>query len=79
MNQIPGFQSFLSAPARADTISGGDLSLYEMQKPMVEPLLRMLRLTNTSFDILFYDVIPLSQPVAALIEESIALCAAPAV
>jgi hypothetical protein len=39
----------------ADTATGGDLALYELQKPLVEPLLRMFRLTNTSLDMLFYD------------------------
>jgi hypothetical protein len=37
---------------------GGDsgLALYELQKPLVEPLLRMFRMTNTALDVLFYDV-----------------------
>jgi hypothetical protein len=39
-----------------DTATGGDLALYELQKPLVEPLLRMFRLTNTTLDMLFYDV-----------------------
>jgi hypothetical protein len=34
----------------------GDLALYELQKPLVEPLLRMFRMTNTALDMLFYDV-----------------------
>jgi hypothetical protein len=34
----------------------GDLALFELQKPLVEPLLRMFRLTNTALDVLFYDV-----------------------
>ena len=33
-----------------------DLVLYELQKPFVEPLLRLFRLTNTTLDVLFYDV-----------------------
>ena len=35
-------------------LAGGDLALYELQKPMVEPLLRIFRLTNTALDVLFY-------------------------
>jgi hypothetical protein len=30
--------------------------MYELQKPFMEPMLRMCRLTNTVFDFLFYDV-----------------------
>src|SRR2546430_1228424 len=37
-------------------LSTGDLALFELQRPFVEPLLRMLRFTNTGFDTLFYDV-----------------------
>jgi len=33
-----------------------DLTLYELQKPFVEPMLRMCRFTNTALDVLFYDV-----------------------
>jgi hypothetical protein len=32
------------------------LTLYELQRPFVEPLLRLCRLANTTLDILFYDV-----------------------
>jgi hypothetical protein len=45
-----------AAQVRPDAVAGGDLALYELQKPMVEPLLRMFRLTNTALDVLFYDV-----------------------
>jgi hypothetical protein len=38
------------------TTLSGDLSLYELQKPIVEPILRMFRLTNTALDFMFYDV-----------------------
>jgi hypothetical protein len=37
-------------------LSAGDLTLYELQQPFVEPLLRMFRFTNTALDVLFYDV-----------------------
>jgi len=43
--------------AAAAAVGGdGDLALYELQKPLVEPLLRMFRMTNTALDVLFYDV-----------------------
>ena len=32
------------------------LALYELQKPFVEPLLRLCRLSNTMLDMLYYDV-----------------------
>jgi hypothetical protein len=38
------------------SLSMGNLAIYELQKPFVEPMLRMCRLTNTALDILFYDV-----------------------
>ena len=38
------------------TLSTQNLALYNLQKPFVEPMLRMCRLTNTALDILFYDV-----------------------
>jgi len=37
-------------------LSADSLALFELQKPFVEPLLRMFRLTNTALDVLFYDV-----------------------
>ena len=33
-----------------------NLKLYELQKPFVEPMLRLFRLGNTALDALFYDV-----------------------
>jgi hypothetical protein len=45
-----------AADVRSNPVAGGDLALYELQKPMVEPLLRMFRLANTALDVLFYDV-----------------------
>jgi hypothetical protein len=38
--------------------ASGDLALYELQRPLVEPLLRMFRFCNTGLDFLFYDVGP---------------------
>src|ERR1700694_5935958 len=38
------------------SLSTGNLALYELQKPFVEPMLRLCRLTNTALDALFYDV-----------------------
>jgi hypothetical protein len=38
------------------SLSNETQMLYELQKPFVEPLLRMFRLTNTAIDVLFYDV-----------------------
>jgi hypothetical protein len=32
------------------------LAAFDLQKPFVEPMLRMFRFTNTALDILFYDV-----------------------
>jgi hypothetical protein len=46
----------LIAEDRPETAVSGDLAMYELQKPMVEPLLRMFRATNTALDFLFYDV-----------------------
>jgi hypothetical protein len=37
-------------------VSLADLAIFEPQKPLVESMLRMCRLTNTALDILFYDV-----------------------
>jgi hypothetical protein len=39
------------SPAAAD-----NLRLYELQKPFVEPMLRLFRLGNTALDAMFYDV-----------------------
>jgi hypothetical protein len=41
---------------RAPGADDSDLALYELRKPLVEPLLRMFRMTNTALDMLFYDV-----------------------
>jgi hypothetical protein len=45
-----------SSTADDPAAMSGDLALFELQKPMVEPFLRMFRLTNTALDVLFYDV-----------------------
>jgi hypothetical protein len=45
-----------TAAEQLAALSSNDLALYEIQKPMVEPILRMFRLTNTALDFLFYDV-----------------------
>jgi hypothetical protein len=37
-------------------ISPQNLSLYEVQRPFIEPILRICRLWNTTLDTLFYDV-----------------------
>ena len=47
---------FLDQTTALPTLSAGDLALYELQQPFVEPLLRMFRFTNTALDVLFYDV-----------------------
>jgi hypothetical protein len=36
--------------------SSGDLALYELQRPIVEPFLRMFRLTNAALDFLISDL-----------------------
>ena len=40
----------------AELVPQTNLALYELQKPFVEPMLRMCRLTNTVLDTLFYNV-----------------------
>src|SRR4051812_16062335 len=48
-----------NAVSRSDAsgrIPTPDLALYELQKPFVEPMLRLCRFTNTALDVLFYDV-----------------------
>jgi hypothetical protein len=42
-----------------------NLALYELQKPFVEPMLRLCRLTNTALDVLFYDVSALTKALLA--------------
>jgi hypothetical protein len=37
-------------------VSAENLALYEVQKPLVEPILRACRLWNIALDALFYDV-----------------------
>jgi hypothetical protein len=37
-------------------VSPENLALYEVQRPLIEPILRLCRLWNTTFDALFYDV-----------------------
>jgi hypothetical protein len=51
-NQVANPTASLSDETRA---------LYELQKPFVEPMLRMFRLTNTALDVIFYDVGVLTQ------------------
>jgi hypothetical protein len=49
----------VSAPATnagSAALASENLALYELQKPFVEPMLRLCRLTNTALDVLFYDV-----------------------
>src|ERR1700730_17307199 len=50
-NPAPSRVVAASSPAASD-----NLALYELQKPFVEPLLRLFRLTNTALDALCYDV-----------------------
>ena len=42
-------------PATPTSLSNETQMLYELQKPFVEPLLRMFRLNNTAIDALVYD------------------------
>jgi hypothetical protein len=42
--------------AASSGVASGYLALYELQKPFVEPMLRLCRFTNTALDALFYDV-----------------------
>ena len=42
--------------AASSGVASGNLALYELQKPFVEPMLRLCRLANTVLDALFYDV-----------------------
>jgi hypothetical protein len=44
------------ATAALSEAASSNLALYELQKPFVEPMLRLCRLTNTALDALFYDV-----------------------
>src|SRR5258708_21891681 len=57
MNQDSSTHSPAANDGQAAAVGGGsDLALYELQKPLVEPLLRMFRMSNTALDMLFYDV-----------------------
>jgi hypothetical protein len=49
-----------SIAAAASPEAAGNLELYELQKPFVEPMLRLCRLGNTALDAMFYDVGALS-------------------
>jgi hypothetical protein len=42
--------------AASSGVASGYLALYELQKPFVEPMLRLCRFANTALDALFYDV-----------------------
>jgi hypothetical protein len=45
-----------SSIAALSPAAAGNLRLYELQKPFVEPMLRLFRLGNTAIDAMFYDV-----------------------
>jgi hypothetical protein len=45
-----------ASQAISTAVSPENLTLYEVQKPFIEPTLRWGRLWNTALDILFYDV-----------------------
>src|SRR3984957_9234814 len=45
-----------STSATSSQIAFSNLDLYNLQKPFVEPMLRLCRLSNTALDALFYDV-----------------------
>jgi hypothetical protein len=66
-NGVVGFASQQPyATPVAKPAFGSDLALYELQKPLVEPLLRAFRLSNTALDFLFYDVAAFSATMFAL-------------
>jgi hypothetical protein len=44
------------AAAVSSEAASNNLALYDLQKPFVEPMLRLCRLGNTALDALFYDV-----------------------
>jgi hypothetical protein len=50
--------SIVGPPSPPPGFASGDLALYELQRPLVEPLLQMFRFCNTGLDFLFYDVGP---------------------
>src|SRR5882724_2870209 len=47
------------------SVPADTLAFYELQKPFVEPLLRLCRFTNTALDTLFYDVGALTAALSA--------------
>jgi hypothetical protein len=49
----------------AAALSDDNLRLYELQKPLVEPMLRLCRIFNTVLDVMFYDVNVLTAALAA--------------
>src|SRR5229473_6426715 len=53
------------AAAASSEAASGNLALYDLQKPFVEPMLRLCRLTNTALDVLFYDVGALTKTLLA--------------
>lgn len=57
--------------AEDQTSSSGDLALFERQKPIVEPILRVFRLTNTALDFLFDDVGAFAAPCPIAVRSSI--------
>src|SRR5450755_2415075 len=57
-----------TSPPTAAALSpaaAGNLELYELQKPFVEPMLRLCRLGNTALDAMFYDVGALTEKLLA--------------
>jgi hypothetical protein len=66
----PSLPEVAAQPTAPATMSPQNLAMYELQKPFVEPMLRMFRLTNTALDVIFYDVGALT---AALWEKGTAI------
>jgi hypothetical protein len=66
----PSLPEVAAHPTAPASLSPQNLAMYELQKPFVEPMLRMFRLTNTALDVLFYDVGVLT---AALLEKGTAI------
>jgi hypothetical protein len=56
VSEAPPAPAGKAAPGPVSDVNAGDLALYELQRPVVEPILRLLRLSNTALDVLFYDV-----------------------
>jgi hypothetical protein len=61
----PLFAAASSPAASGNPAPYDNLALYEAQKPFVEPMLRLFRLTNTALDALFYDVSALTATLLA--------------